>query len=215
MPHTFGNEGALFMNAMTWWDHESLSVWSQPWGAAIGGDLIGTRLTLVPFDLLPWNVWLERNPDTLVLVDERAEIEFPAQLPQDLFVIGVSIAEDAKGFYYRSLVNARVVNEHVGEFPVAVFADRKTREIDVFLRTAQGEKADAAGFTGKLNFEVDLQGAVTDSETGSTWNLRLGVAIEGPLRGALIQRVPYVSSFDWAWSDFFPQTTFWGSRQDE
>ena len=35
----FGNQGALFMNAMTWWDHTTGSVWSQVWGRAIEGPL--------------------------------------------------------------------------------------------------------------------------------------------------------------------------------
>ena len=42
------------MNAMTWWDWESQSVWSQQWGAAIDGELTGTRLTLLPYELVPW-----------------------------------------------------------------------------------------------------------------------------------------------------------------
>ena len=42
------------MNAMTWWDWESQSVWGQPWGAAIDGELTGTRLTLLPYELVPW-----------------------------------------------------------------------------------------------------------------------------------------------------------------
>lgn len=214
MPHTFGNEGALFMNAMTWWDHETLSVWSQPWGAAIEGELLGTQLTLVPFDLVPWSVWLERNPDTLVLVDERANLSFVGQIPHDKFVIGVSIGEDATGFYFRSTANARVVNEAIGSFPVAVFADGETREIDVFLRRPEGEKAKSADVPVELTFEVDSDGTVTDVETGSVWDIRLGVATGGPLRGVLLQRAPFVSAFDWAWRDFFPQTDFWGSQED-
>ena len=214
MPHTFGNEGALFMSAMTWWDHETLSIWSQPWGAAIEGELLGTQLTLVPFELVPWNVWVERHPDTLVLVDERANLSFVGQIPHDRFVIGVSIAEDAKGFYFRSTANAGIVNEQVGEFPIAVFADGETREIDVYLRQPKGEKAEETGAPDELTFEVDEDGTITDLETGSTWDIRLGVAVDGPLRGVLLQRAPFVSAFDWAWRDFFPQTTFWGSKDD-
>ena len=30
----FGNQGALWGNAMTWWDHETGTVWSQPLGEA-------------------------------------------------------------------------------------------------------------------------------------------------------------------------------------
>ena len=51
---TFGNEGVLFMNAMTWWDHKTASVWSQPWGMVILGDLKGTQLTQIPYEFTTW-----------------------------------------------------------------------------------------------------------------------------------------------------------------
>ena len=41
------------MNAMTWFDHETNSIWSQPWGMAISGPLKGTRLDVFPFSLHP------------------------------------------------------------------------------------------------------------------------------------------------------------------
>lgn len=208
-PHVFGNEGALFKNAMTWWDHETQSIWSQPWGAAIDGPLEGTRLTLVPFDLVPWGVWRDRHPDTVVLVDERADLSFNGQIPHDRFVIGVALGEDAKGFHFLSVAGARAVNDRVGEFPIVVFADPDTREIDVFLRRPKGERA---ADTGELTFTVSDTGEVTDNETGSVWDLRLGAAIDGPLRGAVLQRAPFISSFDWAWRDFYPNTEFWGTR---
>ena len=65
--HTFGNAGGLMMNAMTWWDHETESIWSQPWGRAIAGPLKGTELELIPSQLVPWKTWRETYPDTLAL----------------------------------------------------------------------------------------------------------------------------------------------------
>ena len=212
--YKFGNQGALFMNAMTWWDHATKSIWSQPWGAAIDGPLTGTQLTLLPFEFVPFSVWAQRHPDTKVLVDERGAFTYPGQIPQDHFVIGVSIGEAAAGFYFRSAANAGVVNENIGQFPVAVFANGDTREIEVFIRRVQDEKARAAGIGGELNFAVSGDGAVTDIETGSTWDIKLGVATSGPLRGTVLQRAPFITSFDWAWEDFFPATTFWGSIDD-
>jgi hypothetical protein len=50
----FGNQGDLYMNAMTWWDHDTSSVWSQPTGEAILGPLKGERWELVPSTLTEW-----------------------------------------------------------------------------------------------------------------------------------------------------------------
>ncbi|KAA3656338.1 MAG: DUF3179 domain-containing protein [Chloroflexi bacterium] len=44
----FGNAGALFQNAMTWYDHDTSSIWSQPWGRAIQGEQKGVELRLAP-----------------------------------------------------------------------------------------------------------------------------------------------------------------------
>ena len=220
------------MSAMTWWDWETQSVWSQPWGAAIDGELTGTRLTLLPYELIPWQTWLDRHPDTKVLVDERADFTYGARFAFDQFVIGVSIGDAATGFYFASSAIQGVVNESVGDFPVAVFADKDTRVIHVYLRTPR------RGFNGPenlpdiLTFELvepgGLPGAggepdvddltvardVRDVETGSTWDIEVGVATSGPLKGTLLQRAPYVSAYDWAWEDFNPHTALWGDRSD-
>jgi len=51
--YVFGNQGGLFMNAMTWWDHTTGSVWSQVWGQSISGPLKGTTLELIPASIVP------------------------------------------------------------------------------------------------------------------------------------------------------------------
>ena len=221
--HTFGNEGVLFMSAMTWWDWETNSVWSQPWGVAIDGELLGTRLTLLPYELVPWETWLASHPDTKVLVDERADLTYGGRYAIDRFVIGVSIGDAATGFYFASSAIQGAVNESVGDFPVVVFADKDTRAINVFLRSPRRGLGGPENLPDTLTFEIinydssESSGTreVRDKETGSTWDIEAGVATDGPLRGTLLQRAPYVSAFYWAWEDFNPNTVLWGDRFDE
>ncbi len=204
---------------MTWWDWETQSIWSQPWGAAIDGELTGIRLTLLPFELVPWQSWLERQPDTKVLIDERANLVYNGLAPIDRFVIGVSLGDAAKGFYFASSANEGVVNDTVGDFPVAIFADKDTRVIHAFLRTPQPGAQGSVELPNSLTFELvesaDEQGSrnVQDKETGSVWNLDAGVAVEGVLKGTILQRAPFVSSYYWAWEDFNPHTQFWPNRE--
>lgn len=54
-PVLFGNQGALWSNAMTWWDHQTGSIWSQPLGEAIAGPYKGRRLDLLPSTLTTWS----------------------------------------------------------------------------------------------------------------------------------------------------------------
>ena len=50
---------------------------------------------------------------------------------------------------------------------------------------------------------------LTDTETQSTWDQATGNATQGPLRGEVLRRVPYITSFDWAWEDFYPHSDFY------
>ena len=63
----FGNQGALWGNAMTWWDHGTGSIWSQPIAEAILGPRKGDRLELFPSTLTRWGPWREAHPETLAL----------------------------------------------------------------------------------------------------------------------------------------------------
>ena len=71
---TFGNQGALFMNALTFWDHETKSIWAQPWGTAIAGDLKGSALTLLPFSLETWGTWIEAHPSRRMISRHRSSM---------------------------------------------------------------------------------------------------------------------------------------------
>ena len=132
--HSFGNQGALFKGAMTWYDHQTFSVWSQPWGRAIFGPLKGTQLKLIPASILPWGTWLADHPDTMVLEldglkygDSRAEFRAG-------YVVGVTLGEHAKAYPFRVTSQMGVVNDRVGPFPVMVSADAESKAVHVYLR---------------------------------------------------------------------------------
>ena len=48
-----------------------------------------------------------------------------------------------------------------------------------------------------------------DVETGSTWQMDRGVAVEGPLKGRALRSVPYIPAFDIAWRDFYPDSEWY------
>ena len=208
---TFGNQGALFMNAMTWWDRGTRSLWSQPWGSAIDGPLEGTALTLLPASVVPWPAWLEQHPDTTVVVNDLRPELFPANIIRDGFVIGVALEDAATAYPYPLASELGVINDRIGDHPIAVFVDPDSRDIKVFLRRPADESLEEP----EVFFERDDQGRVVDRQTGSVWDISRGVATDGPLKGAAIQQIPYVTSFDWAWSDFFPHSTFYSVSKEE
>ena len=62
-----GNQGALWGNAMTWWDHSTGSIWSQPLGEAIAGPRKGQTVDLLPSEFTTWSAWRDEHPGTLAL----------------------------------------------------------------------------------------------------------------------------------------------------
>ena len=196
------------MRAMTWWDHTTESIWSQPWGTSIDGPMRGTALTLIPASVVPWKTWLEEHPDTTVVADDLDRNRLRIAESRDDFVIGVAIQEFATAYYYEEASDLRVINDKISEHPVVVFVDPASRDIKVYLRRAATN--DNESETPVLTFEMNDKGQVVDVETSSLWNPSGGVAFEGELKGAILQQIPYVTSFDWAWEDFFPNTTFYG-----
>ena len=199
------------MKAMTWWDHGTGSIWSQPWGTAIAGDRLGTSLLLIPATTVPWETWVADHPDTTVLADLLRGRRHEITLARSMLVVGVALGEDASAYPFDVADAERVLNDRIGEFPIAVFSDAESLDIRVYLRRPI---LDAAGdaVPAEIEFVLDDDGRIVDSETGSVWDIARGVAIRGPLRGAVLQQVPYVTAFPWAWRDFFPHSTFYGDE---
>jgi hypothetical protein len=195
--HTFGNAGTLFKNAMTWFDHETFSIWSQPWGRAIQGTYTGIELDLLPSQITTWSNWKSEHPNTLVMINEVEQLGNHRQGFGEDFVIGLVLAGKARAVYFTDARTAGVINDWVGEVPVVVWGG----DIDYhsYIRKVKDQV---------LTFRVEGEFLI-DKETGSKWNIVRGLAIEGPLEGESLQPVPSMSSFDWAFRDFYPDSDFY------
>ena len=184
---------------MTWFDHSTGSIWTQPWGRALDGEFKGTQLKLLPFSLVPWSTWREEHPETLALAIDG---DFARQqLPSDDFVIGLAIGDLARAYPFSTAREAVVINDNLGDIPVLVYVNPDNRNIHLFVR----QLSDGT----ELIFTTDTVDVLVDEETGSRWNPERGLAVEGELRGEGLRELPYISSFDWAWLDFYPQSDFY------
>ena len=192
------------MNAMTWWDHQTESIWSQVWGQAIAGPLKGTTLDLIPAAIVPWQTWKTEHPTTLAL--DTADLGFVGgEIPSDNWVIGLAIDDHQKAFYFSDVARAGVVNDMVGPYPVAVYADAATRNVHVYLRRF-GDQVLTLSLTENGDYLID-------AETGTHWDIARGLPQkESSIDGGLLL-VPYISSFDWAWRDFHPESSFFPEYQ--
>lgn len=189
------------MNAMTWFDHTTGSVWSQVWGQAIAGPLKGTTLEMIPASIVPWGTWKTNHPHTLAMLDGKDTL-FSRQEPgRDGWVIGITLGEFAKAYPYPMLAEQRVINDTVGPYPVVLYANPETRDVQVYLRQVGDDT---------LNFELaDTADRLVDVKSGTVWDVTRGLAREGAHQGEALLQVPYLSSFDWAWLDFHPDSKFY------
>ncbi len=184
------------MKAMTWFDHETRSIWSQPWGRALEGDHRIVELILLPSQITTLSSWQKKQPQTLVVVNDLELIGRRQQSNPD-FVTGLILNEDSTAYYYRDVLERRIVNDCLGDVPVVVAAN------DDSYQTYARQVDDQV-----LNFKF-IDGELIDQESESTLDLSNGLAVAGRLRGKSLQAIPSLCSYNWAWIDFYREWEFY------
>jgi len=188
----FGNAIGLYLGAMTLWDHATSSIWSQPVGEAIAGARNGEKLALLPSQVTTWANWRAAYSLSFVMTTglDRAGVSRQAFDPD--FVIGLVLGEHARAYRYEAVAGAGLVQDQIAGAPVLVWAAEG--DFRVYLRLV-GEQ--------ELNFK-QREGQIVDTETGSVWDIRLGLALEGELAGQALVSLPALTAYDWAFRDFYP-----------
>jgi hypothetical protein len=177
---------------MTWYDHTTQSIWSQPTGEVLAGPLLGTKLQPLPFQLTTWENWVTTHPDTLVMANNLNLIGNFRQGFDDDFLIGVTLADYAKAYPFPDVASQTLVEDRIGDFPILVWA--KDEDYRVFLRQVGDQEL-------HFSWENDF---LVDEETGSKWDPQLGLAREGELQGEALQQLPSLSIWRNYWWDFYP-----------
>ncbi len=192
----FGNQGALWGNAMTWWDHDTGSVWSQPLGEAIAGPRKGAKLELLPSTLTSWGAWKEAYPATLALEAPAGHSGFDL----DSMVIVVELGEEAVAYPVPELRRAGVANDVVAGLELAVVVDPAEPERwAVFSRRLEDRVVELTVVDGEL----------VDTETGTVWDPVRGLARRGPLQGEVLGLLPGFTAFPRDFGTFWPEGRVW------
>jgi hypothetical protein len=192
----FGVHGALHGNAMTWWDHDTGSIWSQPTGEAILGPRKGARLELLPSTLTTWDAWRQAHPATHALDVAAGQSGFDLAR----MVIVVDFGVEAAAYPVARLQEGVVVNDVVAGAPIAVLADPAQSD----RWTLFSRRLDDAVVT--LVREGD---EILDVETGTAWDPVRGIALSGPLQGEVLDLLPGFTAFPDDFSTFWPDGRIW------
>ena len=134
----FGNQGALYQGAMTWYDHQSGSVWSQPLGMAIAGPSAGGALSLLPSQLTTWREWRKAHPATQALVVDEPASAFRGRRPGPEHVVGVVVGAAASAWPYTRAASGEVIHATVGESAIMLWRDDGSGGIRAAAINAEG-----------------------------------------------------------------------------
>ncbi len=217
----------LYRNGLIMYDHQTESLWSHILGQAIGGRYQGTQLNFIPALHTDWATWRERHPDTLVVSPglygrdpyasyyasnaegvvgqgllgggpDRGDDIHPKE-----YVLGVRLAGEARAYRFTDLQREPVINDQIGDIPVAVFFAQETLSGTVFDRRLEDDTI--------LDFEAGTSpDRVQDRQTGSEWDPLTGVAVSGPLEGTELAQVPITYAFWFGWIDYHTESTVYG-----
>jgi len=184
---TFEVSGKLILNALVMYDRQTDSLWSQFLGQAVHGELDGTKLELLPSQLISLGAWKEAHPETLVLEQDGTAYDSYLRyyfnesagvygqinpdnrlLPKEL-VLGVLGNDAQKAYPFATLMENPVANDGFDRQDLVVVLDRQSGATNVFDR-----RLDARTLTFE---EAQLPLYFTDRETGSTWNKETGMAV--------------------------------------
>ena len=197
--------GKLWKRSLVMVDEETQSLWSHILGRGMSGKHKGTRLKLLPSTLTDWESWREDYPLTTVLMMSRTGKEFQRDFYRDpsRFVLGVSRGNKAKAWPFDQLVRTPLLNDTFQTDPVVVYFEAASGAGYVYQRVAN-----------ETTLTFQQQGdVIIDKATKSTWNLRRGEAIAGPLQGTKLKAVSSVPSFRKAWDIFHPSSEYASAGQ--
>ena len=145
----FGTSGKLYHSNLVMYDRQTDSLWPQALGQAVMGPLTGTKLELVPVQIVAWTDWVAEHPHGKVLSTDTGAYrpyghnpyegydspdsppfalggKADPRLPPKARVVGVQVGSDVMAFPYDRLRSAAsggwaTVSAKVGGRSVVVF----------------------------------------------------------------------------------------------
>jgi hypothetical protein len=233
----FGVSGKLYKSALVMYDRQTDSLWLHFAGKAIQGPMTGTRLEVLPVQLLSFGEWKREHPSGSVLSRNTGHARPYGENPYESYdskegpyptffrgpvgtelhpmarVVGVAFGGTAVAYPYERLASeggAGVVHDTLAGRQILVLWRTGTASALDQRLISNGRDVGASGVFfpvtdgRRLTFEA-RDGTFVDQETGSAWTLS-GRAVAGPLAGELLEPVPHLDTFWFAWWGHHPES---------
>lgn len=162
----FGTSGKLWNSNLLMYDRKTDSLWSQVLGQAVVGEMTGTRLAVLPSDLLKYGNWKQQNPDGQVLSRDTGATRFygrdpygdyyttpgtyfpvdkkDTRLEEKDFVLGIVIDGKAKAYHTEAVKKVGRLEDKFANKTIIAEYDQKLDVVRLFSAeggtTSGGEK---------------------------------------------------------------------------
>ena len=224
----FGVSGRLRFSNMIMYDDKTESWWQQATGKAVVGELVGTRLEILPLLTVSWSEAKEMYTDAKVLSRDngfrrpygrnpytgydtldhpflfRGAVD-PRQNPFERVVVGRVNGEE-KPFVYSELERNVVTHDTIGGADVVLFwAPESASPLDSGTTSGGRVVGSANIFDTQLGSQALTFRArgtrIIDEQTNSEWS-PLGVAVSGSLKGEQLRALPSIQHFWFSYAAF-------------
>ncbi|MCH7988283.1 MAG: DUF3179 domain-containing protein [Planctomycetes bacterium] len=206
---TLAVSGMLWRGSLVIIDLETRSLWSHLLGEAMRGPLQGQSLETIPSTMTDWKTWKSSYPETTCVVLPRTSEDYNSNVwktpvSMSMMVIGLAEKDQARAWHLDRLREQPVVNDmFAGKSVVAVY-DEESGTAVLYSRRVDGKD---------LSFEFK-DGKLFDLETGTQWDLITGEALTLPLKGKSLKKVKGIISYNAAWNEFHPNSTYWSPERE-
>ncbi len=232
--YTFGSSGMLYRSNKLMYDRQTRTLWNQLTGEPVLGPLVGQGVTLdiLPVVLTTWEAWLAEHPDSKV-VDintgfprdytpgaayahyfSSPDTMFPVAQRSDVLdtktqVYALRIGEVAKVYPLELLLQARVVNDVMGETAVFLTVSGDWVQVTGSSRLSSevtySSGAEVRAYErGTNTFHLGSAENTLVDENGRIWQIT-EEALIGP-DGETLPRLGGHLAYWFGWYAFFPDT---------
>ena len=237
----FGTTGRLRLSDLVMYDRQTETWWQQLTGTGLIGEHAGGELVRLPATIVAWRDFRAAFPAATVLSRDTGHsrpygsnpysgydsLTQPfllrgapdPRLPAMERVLHVPAGGAERIYPFGAFEDEPVINDEIGGEPVVVASREGTLSVLDQRSIASSRRIpSAAAYSRRLEgriLEFELRdGRITDTATGSTWNL-FGEAVEGPLAGSRLEPLSRGEHFAFAWLAFHPDADVYAGPEPE
>lgn len=219
----FRFSGKLWNGDMVMADTATDSYWSLYTMEAVRGPAVPTTLDAVDTDTVRWSLWKRTYPNTTVLLPNtttydmeryeddpyfnyRRSTDTPTHDPYEgdqspkTVVYGAKGGSDTVAYPEILVKDSEILHDTLGGTPILVAQNEDTGRIHGFVRQHAGDPV-------TFSYDADTE-RIYDDATGSTWALN-GTAVDGPLTGTELERIPLTRMYWFSWQNFNPDSRYY------